>query len=110
MAKTFKITEEQYRIAMNEGVQLNVTPKAGESASSAFGRTAKEAQDSGMNIGKDGATLKMNPVKSGGTMQVPTTESKVIGRNRMQESKMDELKRNSKLYSISDFMNIITQK
>lgn len=97
-------------MAMNEGLQLDVTPKAGESASSAFGRTAKEAQDTGMNLTKDGATLKMDPVKAGGTMQIQTTESKVIKKNKMDESRMKELKKNSKLYSVSDFMNIVTQK
>ena len=43
MAKTFKITEEQYRMAMNEGVELSVKPKAGESDPQAFRNFFKDA-------------------------------------------------------------------
>lgn len=110
MAKTFKITEEQYRAAMNEGIKVDVTPQPGETPSSAFKRTADEVQKSGMNMQKNGATLKMNPVKTNTmstTMQ--TTESKVVKKDKINEGKLNELKKNSKVYSVDDFMKIISK-
>lgn len=108
MARTFKITEEQYRMAMNEGVELSVTPKAGESDPEAFRRTAEEAQNSGLNT-KNGVTLKKAANKNGMTV-TQTTESKVVSRDKMNEGRLNELKKNSKVYSVSDFMNIVTKK
>lgn len=107
MARTFKITEEQYRTAITEGVELTVTPKAGESDPEAFKRTAMDAQNSGLNM-KGGVTLKKDADKSGMISQ--TTESKVVSRDKMNESRLNELKRNSKVYSVADFMNIVTKK
>lgn len=112
MARTFKITEEQYRMAMNEGVTLDVAQRPGETQSTAAKRTIEDAQKSGLNVQKTGATLKVNPMKSTGITQTTTTttESKVVKKDKLGESKLNELKRNSKLYSVSDFMNIVTKK
>lgn len=107
MAKTFKITEEQYRMAMNEGVELSVKPKAGESDPQAFQRTAAEAQNNGLNM-KGKVTLTKDATDNGTLTQ--TTESRVVKKDKLGESRLNELKRNSKLYSVSDFMNIVTKK
>lgn len=112
MAKTFKITEEQYRIAMNEGITLDVSQQQGETQSMAAKRTIDDAQKGGLNIQKTGATLRVNPTNKTGVVQTTTTttESKVIKKSNMDESRTKELKKNSKLYSVSDFMNIVTKK
>lgn len=112
MARTFKITEEQYRMAMNEGVTLDVSQQPGESQSMAAKRTVDDAQKGGLNIQKTGATLRVNPVNKTGVVQTTTTttESKVIRRDDIHENRHSELKKNSKVYSISDFMNIVTKK
>ena len=111
MAKTFKITEEQYRMAMNEGVTLDVAQRPGETQSVAAKRTLDDAQKAGMNTQKTGATLKVNPIKTTGVMQTTTTtmESKVVKKDKLNEGRLNELKRNSKVYSIADFMKMVTK-
>lgn len=98
-------------MAMNE-VTLDVSQQPGESQSMAAKRTVDDAQKSGLNIQKTGATLRVNPTQKTGVVQTTTTttESKVIKKHKMDENRMKELKENSKLYSVSDFMNIVTQK
>lgn len=111
MAKTFKITEEQYRIAMNEGVTLDVSQQQGETQSMAAKRTLDDAQKGGLNIQKTGATLRVNPTNKTGVVQTTTTttESKVVKKDKINEGKLNELKKNSKVYSVDDFMKIISK-
>lgn len=111
MAKTFKITEEQYRMAMNEGVTLDVSQRPGETQSVAAKRTLDDAQKAGMNTQKTGATLKVNPTKTTDVMQTTTTtmESRVVKKDKLDEGRLNELKKNSKVYSIADFMKMVTK-
>ena len=91
--RTVKITEEQYKTAIDEGVTITADTKAfngdvGQAAAAA----KNDAEKSGVNL-KD--------VK----IEVPcATEAKVASKDNLSEDTLKKLIKNSELYSVSDFL------
>ena len=100
MARRFKITEEQYRKALDEGITLQADPSTtGGDEIRAIQNTRKKAQDANVDLSK-------------ATIQIPgkANESRIVSKSALKENRMSELKRNSKVYSVSDFISKLNKK
>lgn len=96
MARKFKITEEQFKYAISEGV-LNVDADvegAGGDVNKAVETTKKEIQNAGVN------PEKVN-------IKIPAQESRVITKKQLKENKLSYLKSKSKYYTVGDFLKTL---
>lgn len=97
MGRRVKITEEQYRMAMNEGVKLQADPSTtGGDEAKAIKDTRDQAVAAGVKL--DNATIELPAKKKG------FGESSIIKKDTIKESHLRELKKNSKVYSVDDFL------
>ena len=95
MAKKFIISEEQYNMALKEGVVLNAdVAAAGGDVKRAVDTTKKEAKANGVKM--DNATISIKASD--------TNESVFITKSKLQENRLKALKRNSEVYTLRDFM------
>ena len=95
MAKKFIISEEQYTMALKEGVVLNAdVAAAGGDVKRAVDTTKKEAMSNGVKM--DDATISIKASD--------TNESVFITKSKLQENRLKALKRNSEVYTLRDFM------
>ena len=102
MARKFKITEEQYRMAMNEGLKLQADPSTtGGDEAQAIKNTRDQAVASGVKL--DNATIELPAKKKG------FGESTIINKGEIKENHLRELKKNSKVYSLDEFIKKVTK-
>lgn len=107
MARKFIISEEQYSTLMSEGIVPNnntttiTAPiKDGETGQEAVGNAAKNfKQSTGKDVGD--ANVNIQPVKQQSGVQ----EGRIITKSQMIESRLNNLKKNSKTYTLKEFMN-----
>ena len=92
MSKKIKITEEQYNMALKEGVTLTADlDAAGGDANKAIETTKQEAQKNGIDINK-------------ANIQIPANEGKIITKKRLMNNRERLIKENSDLFSLDDFI------
>jgi hypothetical protein len=102
MGRRIKITEEQYHFLVNEGITLQADPSTtGGDEVKAINNTRDKAKAAGVDLKK--ATITVPGSKPG------AMESKIINRDSIQESRLNELKKNSKVYSVDDFIKKVTK-
>ena len=93
MGRKFCITEEQYNMALKEGVMLNAdVSAAGGDVKRAVDTTKSEAEKQGVKdytVAIDGKQL---------------SENKLITKKELQENRLKVLKENSEVYSVKDFI------
>ena len=95
MARKFVISEEQYNMALKEGVTLNAdVAAAGGDVKRAVDATKQEALKNGVKM--DDATIAIKAAE--------TNESVFIKKSELHESRLKALKRNSEVYTVRDFM------
>lgn len=94
MGRKIRITEEQYNMAIREGVTINADLDA------ANGDPKKAFDTAKANAEKEG-------LKSGEyNVEFPNVqESKLITKKQLQENRLKALKENSQVYSVKDFIN-----
>lgn len=101
MARKFVISEEQYNMALKEGVTLNAdVAAAGGDVKRAVDTTKQEALKNGVKM--DDATISIKAAD--------TNESIFVKKSKLQESRLKALKRNSEIYTIRDFMKKLDSK
>ena len=101
MARKFVISEEQYNMALKEGVTLNAdVAAAGGDVKRAVDATKQEALKNGVKM--DDATIAIKAAE--------TNESVFIKKSELQESRLKALKRNSEVYTVRDFMKKLSGK
>ena len=101
MARKFVISEEQYNMALKEGVTLNAdVAAAGGDVKRAVDATKQEALKNGVKM--DDATIAIKAEE--------TNESVFIKKSELHESRLKALKRNSEVYTVRDFMKKLSGK
>ena len=101
MARKFVISEEQYNMALKEGVTLNAdVVAAGGDVKRAVDTAKQEAMKNGVKM--DDATISIKATD--------TNESVFIKKSELQESRLKALKRNSEVYTVRDFMKKLSGK
>ena len=101
MARKFVISEEQYNMALKEGVTLNAdVAAAGGDVKRAVDTTKQEALKNGVKM--DDATIAIKAAE--------TNESVFIKKSELHESRLKALKRNSEVYTVRDFMQKLSGK
>lgn len=101
MARKFVISEEQYNMALKEGVTLNAdVAAAGGDVKRAVDTTKQEALKNGVKM--DDATISIKAAE--------TNESIFVKKSKLQESRLKALKRNSEIYTVRDFMRKLDSK
>jgi hypothetical protein len=101
MARKFVISEEQYNMALKEGVTLNAdVAAAGGDVKRAVDTTKKEALKNGIKM--DDATISIKAAE--------TNEGILVKKSKLQESRLKALKRNSEIYTVRDFMKKLDSK
>lgn len=95
MARKFCITEEQYNMAIREGVELKAdVAAAGGDVKKAISNTKQEAIKNGVNM--QDATISINASD--------TNESRsFVTKRQLEESRLKALKKNSRTYTVKDF-------
>ena len=97
MARKFVISEEQYNMALKEGVTLNAdVAAAGGDVKRAVDATKQEALKNGVKM--DDATIAIKAAE--------TNESVFIKKSELLKA----LKRNSEVYTVRDFMKKLSGK
>lgn len=98
MGRNFKISEDQYKRALSEGITLNADVEAcNGDVKQAIDKTKQNAKNNGIDLNK-------------ANIQVPAqsqNEGKIITKRQLQENRLKVLKENSDLYSLNDFLNKI---
>ena len=126
MPRKFYITEKQYKLALKEGIlpdnekiEVNAPiEKYGNNPEEALKDTQDRIKKAGgdlkrFNVSVDGNKVNGNQ-KLKGTKIVPNTdvsnqnttigESNIITKNKLQEIRLNEFKRNSRVFKLKDFI------
>jgi len=97
--RTIKITEEQRRYALQEGITLNAdVDAAGGDVKKAVDTTKQQAQKSGVDLKK--ATIQIPP----------SNEGKVITKKDLIESRLKKFQKHSEYYKLSEFVKRLGKK
>ena len=93
MGRKIRITEEQYNMALREGVTINADLSASKNdPKAAFDTANNQAKEQGLKPGQY-------------NIQFPNvSESKLITKKQLQENRLKALKENSKVYTVKDFI------
>lgn len=92
--KKFVITEEQYKMALKEGVNLKAdVAGANGDVKRAISTAKQEATKNGLSA--DDTTISVNASE--------VSEGKLLKKKKIQESRLRALKKNSHVYSVRDF-------
>lgn len=93
MGRIFKITEEQYRKALSEGINITADPSSTNGdIKRAYDNARKQIQDSGADM-------------NDATISIPAqNESRIITKKELMEARINKLKRNSDYYTTADFL------
>lgn len=118
MGRKFCITEEQYNMALREGVAIEKTKVQAKSPDSS---SIKQAKDNAIANGlpKDNMEV-VAPIKNNQTQLsnmsntdkqnaevVIQSEGRYIKKSQLKENRLKTLKQNSELYTVKDFINKI---
>ena len=92
MGRKIRITEEQYNMALKEGVTINADlGAANNDPKKAYDAAKTEADKQGLKNGEY-------------NIQFPNVqESKFITKKQLQENRLKELKKNSEVFTLKDF-------
>lgn len=112
MARKFRITEEQYKMALKEGVAINKTQVlAAGNNSSDIEKARNTAQGNGLP--KENFEVVAPLEKNNQSPQLSTTdkqnanvvisENKLITKKQLQENRLKALKKNSEVFTLKDF-------
>ena len=112
MARKFRITEEQYKMALKEGVAINKTQVlAAGNNSSDIEKARNTAQENGLP--KENFEVVAPLEKNNQSPQLSTTdkqnanvvinENKLITKKQLQENRLKALKKNSEVFTLKDF-------
>lgn len=93
MGRKICITEEQYQMALKEGVTLKVPTGNGKNLEQNIKDTKAEGD---MQVKDKDYILAIDP-KS-------VQENKLISKKKLQENRLKKLKENSELYTVKDFI------
>lgn len=93
MARRICITEDQYNMALREGITINADLKANNNdPKKAFDTAKTEAE-------KQGLKGKYN-------VQITNIgEGKLIKKSQLEENRLKNLKKNSEMFTLKEFMN-----
>jgi hypothetical protein len=92
MKRTFKITEEQRKYALQEGITVNANLDAANGdVKSAVDTAKQEAQKSGADPKKVSVCIP------------PSNESRIITKKEMMEARLKKFKENSDYYEVGEF-------
>lgn len=95
MGRKICITEEQYNMALKEGVTINADlNSANNDPKVAFDKAKQQAQ-------KQGIRGKYNIQFS------DIGESKFLKKSQLEENRLKNLKKNSDVYTVKDFMKML---
>ena len=119
MARKFVISEEQYNMALKEGVTINKTQVlAPGNDSSDIEKARNNAQENGLP--KENFEVVAPLEKNNQSPQLSTTdkqnanvvisENKLITKKQLQENRLKALKKNSEIYTVRDFMKKLDSK
>lgn len=114
MGRKIRITEEQYKMALKEGVALNKTQVlAAGNNSSDIEKARKTAEENGLP--KDNFDVVAPLEKNNQAPQLSTndkqnanivvSENKLITKKQLQKNRLKVLKENSEVYTVKDFIN-----
>lgn len=93
MRRKFKISEEQYKMALSEGVTINADVDAcNGDVKQAVDNAKQDAKKTGLDLNKANIQL---PAKD-------TNEGRIITKKELVENRLRVLRANSKLYSVKD--------
>ena len=93
MGRKIRITEEQYQMALKEGVTLKVPTNNGKNLE----QNIKDTKAQGDYEVKDGNyTLEIDPKG--------VQENKLVSKKELQENRLKKLKENSEVYTVKDFI------
>ena len=93
MARKICITEEQYNMALREGVTVNADlTSSNNDPKQAFDKAKGEAEKQGLKSGE--YNIQFSNVQEG----------KLVSKKQLQENRLKALKKNSELYSVKDFI------
>ena len=101
MGRKIVITEEQYNMALKEGVVVD-GDQYKKNANGTYDDAIKAAKE---DVQKNGG----NPNDTTVSFKMSSNESKLITKKDLVESRLKKLKEGSKVYSVTDFMKKITQ-
>lgn len=113
MGRKIRITEEQYNMALKEGVAINKTQVlAPGNNSSDIEKARNDAQENGLP--KENFEVVAPLEKNNQAPQLSSTdkqnanvvinENKLITKKQLQESRLKALKKNSEVYTVKDFI------
>jgi hypothetical protein len=93
MARKICITEEQYNMALKEGVTINADLSAANNdPAKAFNNAKGEAEKQGIKKGE--YNIQFSNVQ----------ENRFLTKKQLQESRLKALKENSEVYTVKDFL------
>ena len=94
MGRKIRITEEQYNMALKEGVTINADLSGSNNdPKQAFNTAKTQAEKQGLKSGE--YNIQFANVQ----------ENKLFTKKQLQENRLKELKKNSEVYSVKDFIN-----
>jgi len=94
MGRKIRITEEQYNMAIREGVSINADLSAANNdPKKAFDDAKGNAEKQGLKPGEYSITF------------ANVQENKLITKKQLQENRLKALKENSQVYTVKDFIN-----
>ena len=123
MGRKIRITEEQYKKILKEGVLVGSNQKFTVKAQEKIGSTPEENVANTMNnlkqkypdADKNFEVVSPNKDNKTQTVSKPNTntsdnniavmENKLITKKQLQENRLKALKENSQVYSVKDFIN-----
>ncbi len=96
MARRICITEEQYNMALKEGVTINADLNGNnKDPKMAFDKAKKEAEEQGLKPGKYNIQF------------ANVGEGKLIKKSQLEENRLKNLKKNSEMFTLKEFMNFL---
>lgn len=99
MSRIFKITEEQYKQALAEGIEITADlAKTNGNIEQAVRNADEDANKSGLSKDAYKVTIPGEQLAN---------EGRIITKKDLFESRLKELKRHSKLYTVKDFIKAI---
>lgn len=102
MKRKYKITEEQKKALMQEGVQINANPSEhNNDVGAAVKQAANDAKSNGVKM--DDAQIVVNGEEA-------VSEGRIITKRQLSEARLRYLKNESKVYSFANFLNEIQTK
>lgn len=98
MGRNLVISEEQFNMALKEGITLNAdVAAAGGDVKKAIDTAKQEGKKNGVDMNNATIEIKANDAN----------ESVFVKKTQLIESRLEALKKNSDVYTVKDFMKYI---